>query len=75
MSPAVSRSIRQSLLAQRADVQARLRLESARHLPDHPSVIQLKAQAQEVNSQLSAVVGSVRASVKAQYDAAAAAER
>ena len=65
----------QSLLAQRADVQARLRLESARHLPDHPSVIQLKAQAQEVNSQLNAVVGSVRASVKAQYDAAAAAER
>lgn len=64
----------QSLLAQRADVQTKLQLESARHLPDHPSVIQLKAQAREINSQLGAVVGSVRASVKSQYDAAAAAE-
>ena len=65
----------QSLLTQRADVQTKLQQEGARHLPDHPSVIQLKAQAAEVNSQLNSVVGSVRASVKAQYDAALAAER
>ncbi len=65
----------QNLLTQRADVQTKLQQEGARHLPDHPSVIQLKAQAAEVNSQLNAVVDSVRASVKAQYGAALAAER
>ena len=65
----------QSLLTQRAEVQTKLQQESARHLPDHPSVIQLKAQAAEVNSQLNSVVGSVRASVKSQYDAALAGER
>ncbi len=65
----------QNLLNQRADVQTRLKLERARHLPAHPSVIQLQAQAAEIDRQLNALTNSVRASVRGQYDAALATER
>lgn len=65
----------QALLTQRAEVQTKLQLDRARHLPDHPSVIQLSAQAAEIDRQLNAVIANVRASLKAQYDAALAAEQ
>ncbi len=64
----------QALLTQRADIQAKLQLDRARHLPDHPSAIQLTAQFSEIDRQLNAVIGNVRASLRSQYDAALAAE-
>ncbi len=65
----------QSLLGQRADVQSKLQQARAKYLPDHPVVIALKAQAAAVDQQLKALVGAVRGSVKAQYDAAADSEK
>ena len=75
-SPEVlSNPVVQQLLEQRADVQGKLQQERAKHLDDHPAVIQLKAQAAAIDQQLHALIASVRASVKAQYDAAITSER
>ena len=65
----------QQLLAQRADVRGKLQQERARHLEDHPSVIQLSAQSAEIDAQLRSLVNSVKQSVRSQYDAALGAER
>ncbi len=65
----------QGLLLQRADLQTKLQLERAKHLPEHPTVIQLQAQVAEINRQINALVGSVRSGVRAQYDAALSNER
>jgi polysaccharide biosynthesis transport protein len=65
----------QSLLTERAAVQAKLQEERARHLEDHPSVLQLRAQLAEINSQLQTVASSVRASIRSEYVAAQNAER
>ena len=65
----------QQLLAQRADVQAKLGQERVRHLESYPTVVQLRAQASEIERQLGALVGAVRNSVRSQYEAAQSAER
>jgi capsular exopolysaccharide synthesis family protein len=65
----------QQLLAQRADVQAKLGQERVRHLESYPTVVQLRAQASEIERQLGALVGAVRNSVRSQYTAAQNAER
>ncbi|MCB2077140.1 MAG: polysaccharide biosynthesis tyrosine autokinase [Novosphingobium sp.] len=65
----------QQLLTKRADIQTKLREERAKHLDDHPSVIQLRAQADEIERQLNSVVSSVRKSVRSDYEAALTAER
>jgi capsular exopolysaccharide synthesis family protein len=65
----------QNLLTERADLEAKLKQERAKHLENYPSVIQLKAQLDETERQLTALVDNVRASVKAEYDAALAAEQ
>lgn len=65
----------QELLKKRADVRTRLRQERAKHLEDHPAVIQLRAEADEVDKQLNTLIDGVRQSVRAQYDAAVQTER
>jgi capsular exopolysaccharide synthesis family protein len=65
----------QQLLTKRAEVQAKLGQERSRYLEDHPTVIQLRAEAAEIDSQLNGVVNAVRASVRSKYEAALAAER
>lgn len=65
----------QQLLTDRAALRSKLEQERARHLDGHPTVIQLKAQADETDRQLNALVGTVRSSLRAQYQAAAASER
>ena len=65
----------QQLVNKRAEVQADLRLERAKHLDDHPTVIQLRAKDAELDRQLSAMVNAVRQSIKSEYDAALATEQ
>lgn len=64
----------QQLLTRRAEIRAELREERAKHLEEHPTVIQLRAQADEADRQLNVVVNAVRQSVKAEYEAARSAE-
>ncbi|MGE3689822.1 MAG: GumC family protein [Novosphingobium sp.] len=65
----------QQLLTQRGELRTKLEQERARHLDGHPTVIQLKAQADETDRQISALIGTVRASIRSQYQAALATER
>ncbi len=65
----------QQLLTQRAEVQAKLEQERVRHLDSYPTIVQLQAQAGEIRRQLNALVSSVRASVRSQYEAAQSSER
>ncbi len=58
------------LLAERARNEAELQRERSRHTDAYPTVIQLQAQVDTINHQLSAVARNVRAAVKQQYDAA-----
>lgn len=71
----VSNNTVQQLLNKRAEVQADLRQERAKHLDEHPTVIQLRAKEAELERQITAIVGSVRASVKSEYDAKLSAEQ
>ncbi|MBU6393170.1 MAG: polysaccharide biosynthesis tyrosine autokinase [Sphingomonadales bacterium] len=64
-----------SLLAQRAQQMAELEKQRANHLEDYPVVQQLKAQIGVTDAQIQSVAGSIRASVKQQYEAALDAER
>jgi len=69
----VNQSVQQ-LLTRRAEIRAELREERAKHLEEHPTVIQLRAQADEADRQLNVVVNAVRQSVRAEYEAARSAE-
>ena len=64
-----------ALLAQRATVEAELSQDRANHLEDYPSVKAKQAQLNSLNRQLNSVAGSVRTSVRSEYDAAMATER
>ncbi len=65
----------QTLLARKAEVDAKLREERSRHLDEHPNVIRLLAQLDSINQQLGAVVSGVRNSIQQEYRAAAQAEQ
>jgi len=65
----------QALMAKRADVQARLESARARYLPDHPSIRTLEAELATVEANLNSAANEARNSVRAQYQAAAAAEQ
>jgi capsular exopolysaccharide synthesis family protein len=64
-----------SLMAQRAELQSQLKQERAKHLDDYPTVVQLRARVNEINSQLQTVASGVRDSVKNDYQAAVSAEQ
>lgn len=64
-----------SLLNQKAVVEADLAQDRARHLEDYPSVKAKQAQLDTINRQLQGAANNVRASVRAEYDAAVTTER
>lgn len=69
-SPAV-----QQLLNQQAQLDAVYKQELATRQPDHPAVRRAAAQLAEIKSQLNAIAGSIRRSIKSPYDVALARER
>lgn len=64
-----------ALMSQRADLQAQLKQERAKHLDDYPSVVQLRARVNEINSQLQTIAAGVKQSIRGDYDAALSAEQ
>ncbi len=63
-----------ALQQQRAGLQAQYQQKLQVFKPDYPEMQQLKGQIDEVNRQIGAEMASIRASVKAEYDAAASQE-
>lgn len=63
------------LQQQRAQLQGQYQLKLQTFKPDYPEMQQLKGQIDELERQIAAENGSVRASVRAEYEAAAAQER
>lgn len=57
----------QSLLQKRAEAQADLEQESARHRDAYPTVQQARAQVDELNSQIKTLATDIRASIHDQY--------
>jgi len=62
------------LLSERARVQAELSQDRAQHLDDYPSVRARAAQLATIDQQIASVAGSVRNSVRHEYQAALATE-
>lgn len=65
----------QALLSQRAKAQSDLLEERTRHLESHPTVQQMQAQVNELNRQIDTLAGSVRSSVREEYESAALREQ
>jgi capsular exopolysaccharide synthesis family protein len=59
----------------RGELQAQYQLKLRTFKPDYPEMQQLKGQIDELDRQVAQEVGNVRASVKAEYDAASSQER
>ncbi len=64
-----------TLLAQRATIETQLEEEQARHLDGYPAVRARQDQLAGINRQLQQVATNVRASIKADYDAARDSEK
>lgn len=62
------------LQQQKAQLQGTYQQKLQTFKPEYPEMLQLKGQIDELNRQISQETGGVRASVKAEYDAAAAQE-
>ncbi|MGN6279405.1 MAG: GumC family protein [Sphingomonas sp.] len=60
----------QSLLQKRAEAQADLEQESARHKEAYPTVQQARAQVDELNDQLKTLATDIKASIRDQYETA-----
>lgn len=58
----------QNLVAQETAIRIRVSDERTRHLPDHPSVVQLQAQANVVSAQIDSLASSIRASIRQNYE-------
>ncbi len=63
------------LQQQKAQLQGAYQQKLQTFKPDYPEMLQLKGQIDELNRQIGQETGGVRASVKAEYDAAASQER
>lgn len=68
-------SIIRTLQQQRAQLQGQYQQKLQVFKPDYPEMLQLKGQMDDLNKQIGAELGNIRASVKAEYDAAASQER
>lgn len=71
----LSNSILRTLQQQRAQLQGQYQDKLQVFKPDYPDMLSLKGQIDEVQKQTVAELANIRASVKAEYDAAAAQER
>ncbi len=68
-------SIIRSLQQQRAELQGQYQQKLQVFKADYPEMLQLKGQLDDLDKQIGAELGNIRASVKAEYDAAASQER
>ena len=68
-------SIIRSLQQQRAELQGQYQQKLQVFKADYPEMQQLKGQLDDLDKQIGAELGNIRASVKAEYDAAASQER
>ena len=64
----------QNLTRQRAELEATLQQERQRRQDDHPAIMQAKAQIAEMDRQIGAIAGGVRASIGNQFRVAAGQE-
>lgn len=64
-----------SLMSRRAELDTQLKVARERYLDGHPSIERLETELAGVNSQINRVANTVRESVRAQYEAAVAAEQ
>lgn len=71
---AIANSILNSLQQQRAGLQAQYQQQLQVYKPDYPSMQQLRGQIEELDRQIEQERGAVRASIRAEYDAAQARE-
>ena len=65
----------QQLTTERGKIDAALEQERARHLEDHPTVLQLRAQLGAIDAQIQRVARSVRDSIRSDYLAATSTEQ
>lgn len=65
----------QQLIQQRAVLEAKYQEQLANRQKDFPQVRELAAQVNEINIQIRSLAGSIRSSIKSNYDAALARER
>ena len=72
--PSEMRASVSGLEQQRATLQGQYQQKLQTFKPDYPEMVQLKAQLDAVNREIGAETGRIRASLKADYDAAAANE-
>jgi polysaccharide biosynthesis transport protein len=63
----LSNSAVNSLLTQRAQLEAALQEDLTRHLDDYPSVREKRAELAKLNSELSATAASVRAAIRSEF--------
>lgn len=66
----LEKSIVRTLQARRADLMAQYQDKLRIYKPDYPDMRQLQGQIDETNRQIAAELGNIRASVRAEYDAA-----
>lgn len=65
----LSNQAMQSLIRQRAETEAALAQESARHLEEHPNVIALRAQVTDINQEIESLGQSLKRSIRLNYEA------
>ena len=63
-----------NLMNERARAEAALQLELVRHLDDYPAVQQKRAELDRIKADLGSAASAVRASIRAEYDAALSTE-
>lgn len=65
----------QQLLQKRAEAMGAYEQETARHRAEYPTVVQLKAQVDELNAQINQLASDIRSSIHDQYEIALEQER
>lgn len=71
---AIANSILNTLQQQRAELEAQYQQQLTVYKPDYPSMVQLRGQIEELGRQIAAEQANVRASIRAEYEAARARE-
>ncbi len=71
----LSESIIRTLQGQRANLQGEYQQKLQIYKPDYPEMLQLKGQLDELDAQINGELANIRASVRAEYDAAMSQER
>lgn len=73
--PVLSHPTVQSLMTRRAELESQLQAARERYLPGHPAIARLEGDIAGLNAQIERTARDVRQSIRAEYEAAAVAER